>query len=710
MMQQQTANQVSNTMSQISTMPESTSSRTAAFASVARESALDTIAWAEGLWKNGQRVYNELFANVPFDVNQPHQGRVIRRGRYASTAAGAYQFLEPTWKLANGGANPPMLPAAQDQAAMVLMRRRGVNPDAMLDRNAMHKLAPEWASIPTLSGRSYHGQPVKSHAEIEQFYRDRVRARYLMAESMPESAPVLPAAGARPYRVGDTIPPQAGAPPAPVLPVAVPPVPSIARPRIDTAATIAGLNLPTPVVSGVNDVMATRENLETLIRDAEEKALALGEKALLQTWDQAKLLIDQSFTSEVNRITKPMDDLLKAHEDRLAYEREYADLITDKVSPELADQVIKIRQQTQAQVDQLSTVHKMIDAMEELFKSKNQLTDDAKEFLESWRKGLVSQEDALIQRGQTAITNAEASASPEGRLKDEVLTLRTELNKLEDPVNQIVAGAKAIGDAFHDSFRQAITGSISAREAFANFFQSVGQHFVDMGSRMIATYMQMELIGLVAKFLPPSVPSLGFGSAAPDLSSVLGNAGPGLGFDPSAMTGGTPWSFAGGGYTGNGARAGGVDGQGGFPAILHPQETVVDHWSANRDLFNGMGTLAGESPYDENQQALDSQGRAFSDNQDALDSRERAFSENQKLITQNTMLNRERTLERERVAALAGGYEPIEVNVNAVDPASTGLVTVDQLAQSSQMAVKQAQTQLLAKLKNNPAVRAGAGL
>jgi len=33
----------------------------------------------------------------------------------------------------------------------------------------------------------------------------------------------------------------------------------------------------------------------------------------------------------------------------------------------------------------------------------------------------------------------------------------------------------------------------------------------------------------------------------------------------------------GGGYTGMGARAGGVDGKGGFPAILHPNETVIDH-------------------------------------------------------------------------------------------------------------------------------------
>ena len=33
----------------------------------------------------------------------------------------------------------------------------------------------------------------------------------------------------------------------------------------------------------------------------------------------------------------------------------------------------------------------------------------------------------------------------------------------------------------------------------------------------------------------------------------------------------------GGGYTGMGARAGGLDGKGGFLSILHPQETVLDH-------------------------------------------------------------------------------------------------------------------------------------
>lgn len=36
-------------------------------------------------------------------------------------------------------------------------------------------------------------------------------------------------------------------------------------------------------------------------------------------------------------------------------------------------------------------------------------------------------------------------------------------------------------------------------------------------------------------------------------------------------------SFEGGGFTGAGPRSGGVDGKGGFPAILHPNETVIDH-------------------------------------------------------------------------------------------------------------------------------------
>ena len=39
-------------------------------------------------------------------------------------------------------------------------------------------------------------------------------------------------------------------------------------------------------------------------------------------------------------------------------------------------------------------------------------------------------------------------------------------------------------------------------------------------------------------------------------------------------------SFEGGGYTGSAPRAGGLDGKGGFMAMLHPRETVIDHTRA----------------------------------------------------------------------------------------------------------------------------------
>nr|WP_309504278.1 hypothetical protein [uncultured Roseovarius sp.] len=49
-------------------------------------------------------------------------------------------------------------------------------------------------------------------------------------------------------------------------------------------------------------------------------------------------------------------------------------------------------------------------------------------------------------------------------------------------------------------------------------------------------------------------------------------------------------SFDGGGFTGGGSRTGGVDGRGGFPAILHPNETVVDHTKAANSNSGGGGT------------------------------------------------------------------------------------------------------------------------
>lgn len=70
-------------------------------------------------------------------------------------------------------------------------------------------------------------------------------------------------------------------------------------------------------------------------------------------------------------------------------------------------------------------------------------------------------------------------------------------------------------------------------------------------------------------------------------------------------------SFDGGGFTGGGSRSGGVDGKGGFHAILHPQETVIDHTKPNMasiasklPSFEGGGYTGGIMPTNRTQNVV----------------------------------------------------------------------------------------------------------
>lgn len=62
--------------------------------------------------------------------------------------------------------------------------------------------------------------------------------------------------------------------------------------------------------------------------------------------------------------------------------------------------------------------------------------------------------------------------------------------------------------------------------------------------------------------------------AAAAMAAAISTSG-GLSGALSSLAGSLP-SFAGGGYTGNSARSGGLDGKGGFLAMMHPRETVTD--------------------------------------------------------------------------------------------------------------------------------------
>jgi TP901 family phage tail tape measure protein len=77
-----------------------------------------------------------------------------------------------------------------------------------------------------------------------------------------------------------------------------------------------------------------------------------------------------------------------------------------------------------------------------------------------------------------------------------------------------------------------------------------------------ATIAMYQAMAEAAKLGPASIPAMA--TVAAQMASLIAN------LTAVAM------SFEGGGDTGNGPRSGGLDGKGGFMAMLHPQETVID--------------------------------------------------------------------------------------------------------------------------------------
>jgi len=94
--------------------------------------------------------------------------------------------------------------------------------------------------------------------------------------------------------------------------------------------------------------------------------------------------------------------------------------------------------------------------------------------------------------------------------------------------------------------------------AFTKFFDFANKEFMDFES--LATSVAKAIIDeLIRIFIIEKMVA--------SISSSVSNIGRSLGLP----------EFDGGGYTGSGVRSGGLDGKGGFMAMLHPNETVVDH-------------------------------------------------------------------------------------------------------------------------------------
>lgn len=142
------------------------------------QNALRVIRFAEGTERGGPDSYRVMFGGGLAPDLKRHPDKVIKGGGYSSAAAGAYQFMPGTWSSqAKALGLSDFGPQNQDLAAVRLMRNRlmPIGGLSTLEKEGFSPrvsaaLAPEWASLPTESGKSYHGQPVKKLADLQKVY------------------------------------------------------------------------------------------------------------------------------------------------------------------------------------------------------------------------------------------------------------------------------------------------------------------------------------------------------------------------------------------------------------------------------------------------------------------------------------------------------------------------------------------------------------
>ena len=229
-------------------------------------------------------------------------------------------------------------------------------------------------------------------------------------------------------------------------------------------------------------------------------------------------------------------------------------IVTDKLKEKLIEQAREIdtskefakieKEFQEVRLDTARATNKARDANEALVQSMLNATPTAK--LEEQRRAMQLLAEAFEQGAISAEQFTEASSTYLG------------LEKVNEKLKESKTLAEELGLSFSSAFEDAIVNG----GGFRDMLKGIEKDIIRILARKSVTeplansLKGFDLGGVFGKLFSGFGKSDGGGSAGP-LSSFS--------------------SFSGGGYTGDGARSGGMDGQGGYLAMLHPQESVIDH-------------------------------------------------------------------------------------------------------------------------------------
>jgi tape measure domain-containing protein len=324
------------------------------------------------------------------------------------------------------------------------------------------------------------------------------------------------------------------------------------------------------------------------------------------------------------------------------------------------------------------------------------------ELIDLQTEALKKQAEEAKKAFDEAFKATEFGVSGGGPIASMVDEMRQSFSDFIAPVNQVKTAAEALGSAFSESFKGIVTGTKSAKEAIADFFDKIGQALIDYATQAIAQYIALGVARLFAGVDP-------LGAANQNLSGG-GALSPGKLFPTGA--------FADGGFVTGPTNA--LIGEGGEPEYVIPASkmpgalaryasgmrggSVIDGAvSDNRDFLASLTTAINGSAVD------------ASESQDAVAATRASLRETER-IRENRMqiMNQqsasERRYERERIEQMASTPGNLNIKYESQVINNVEYVTRDQAERMAAQSALRGRELAIGSLQNSVKTRKRVGI
>ena len=258
-------------------------------------------------------------------------------------------------------------------------------------------------------------------------------------------------------------------------------------------------------------------------------------------------------TQELSAVEQVLLDISKGRLGRVSAGKQTALL-------DIAKQIDAVKSQEEAEKLLAKAIKETSEAQEDFFDAVMK-ADDAKQKQIASLLGATQSAEIERQREDMRLLTNELE---EGRISEELYleAVSQRLGLTADKLGKTKTLADDLNLSFTSAFEDAIVGGKGLSEVLKG--------------------LEADLIRIITRKM-----------VTEPLSNAITGAIGGSGFNPADFIS-SLFSFDGGGYTGSGARSGGMDGKGGFMAMLHPKETVVDHSKGQR-MGNSVNLVVNQS-------------------------------------------------------------------------------------------------------------------